>query len=201
MKQAPETRSSLLIRLSDPTDEQAWREFVQIYQPVIMQLARRRGLQEADGLDLVQGVLGKVAVLAATWNPDPARGSFRGWLAVTTRRLVIDHFRRQQRQPRNLTEADCDDLVQPPWRDEEFDLQQRRELFAWCAESCRHEFSHRTWQAFWQTSVAQRAIEEVAAELGMTTGAVYVARSRVMARLRGLVQNSQFDSSTWEVKK
>lgn len=200
MNNSPETRSSLLIRLADPTDDQAWQEFVEIYEPVILQLARRRGAQEADAMDLVQSVMGKIATLASTWDADPARGSFRGWLAVTTKRLVIDLFRQQQRQPRSLTEADYDQLVQPELTDQEFDLQQRRELFTWCANTCRLEFSDRTWQAFWRTSVDQRAIDEVAAELKVTKGAVYIARSRVMARLRALVQQSQFDSTTWEAE-
>ena len=61
MDDDPTTRPSLLVRLRDSRDEQAWGEFVEIYRPLVYRLARRRGLQDADALELVQEVMIKVA--------------------------------------------------------------------------------------------------------------------------------------------
>ncbi|HJN10352.1 MAG: hypothetical protein QGG09_11400 [Pirellulaceae bacterium] len=52
MAQLPETRNSLLLKVRDPADADAWIEFAAIYRPVIYRLARRRGLQDADAEDL-----------------------------------------------------------------------------------------------------------------------------------------------------
>src|SRR5437868_3093427 len=80
MVETPSTRASLLIRLRDPRDERAWGEFVDIYEPLILGLARRGGLRGADADDLAQEVFAAVASAIGRWDLDPARGSFRGWL-------------------------------------------------------------------------------------------------------------------------
>ena len=69
-----------------------------------------------------------------------------------------------------------------------FDHEYRRETFRWAAAQIRNEFRDSTWQAFWRTCVVGQEIKQVASELKMTVGAVYVARSRVMARLRQKVE-------------
>ncbi len=190
----PETRTSLLAQLGSGVDHEAWSEFVRLYQPVIFNFAVRQGLQDADAQDVVQVVLTRVARKARSWDPAQGRGSFRGWLAVMVRNLAIDHFRAQQRRPGHLSrEADVVSDV----RDGEpraFDWEQRRSLFQWAAERVRNEFQASTWDAFWQTSVQQRGVPEVAAELGLSAGAIYVARSRVLARIRQLISQSEFDS-------
>lgn len=194
MYDAPETRLSLLLRIGNPADEQAWREFVEIYQPVVVQMARRRGLQEADAQDLVQTLLSRVAKKSRQWDSDPRTGSFRGWLATTTRNLVIDHFRQQQRQPGAMADSQWQHLAVAATEEQEYDLQHRRELFQWAAQRCRSEFADKTWQAFHRTSVEQESVAQVAQSLSLTAGAVYIARSRVLARIRAVIQNSDFDS-------
>ncbi|MBL8852592.1 MAG: sigma-70 family RNA polymerase sigma factor [Planctomycetaceae bacterium] len=185
----PETRSSLLVQLADGDNQQAWFEFVNLYQPVIFNYARRQGLQDADAQDVVQVVLTKVSVKAKSWEPDQSRGSFRGWLSVTVRNLAIDHFRSLKNRPQHLSNAD--QLVAAS---ESFDLEQRRSVFRWATERMLQETNEQTWQAFFLTAVQNRPVAEVAAQLGMTCGAIYVARSRVIARIRALVSNCEFDS-------
>jgi RNA polymerase sigma factor (sigma-70 family) len=193
----PETRTSLLAQLGAGGDHEAWSEFVRLYQPVIFNFALRQGLQDADAQDVVQVVFTRVARKARSWDPAQSRGSFRGWLAVMVRNLAIDQFRAQQRRPGHLPrEAD----VESDARDGEiraFDWEQRRSLFHWAAERVRQEFQPSTWAAFWQTAVQQRGVPEVAAELNLSSGAIYVARSRVLARIRQLISQSEFDSR-WE---
>jgi hypothetical protein len=66
MSSTPETRASLLIRVRDPADQAAWHEFVEIYRPVILRLARQKGMQEADADDVAQQVLVAVGKAAST---------------------------------------------------------------------------------------------------------------------------------------
>ena len=65
-----------------------------------------------------------------------------------------------------------------------FDREYRHEVFRWAAEQVRESVRPRTWRAFWMSSVDGLAIPAVAERLGMTVGGVYIARSRIVARLR-----------------
>jgi RNA polymerase sigma factor (sigma-70 family) len=200
MRNAPDTRASLLLRLQQPDDERAWQEFVEIYQPLIERLAIRYGLQSADAQDISQEVLARVAKAIPEWEHDPARGSFRGWLTRVTRNLAIEQFRTRARRP--LTNPESGQLEQfQRDADSIFQLEQQRELFGWAARKARDQFVPTTWQAFWLTAVEQQSPSEVAEQLGLSTGAVYIARSRVMARLRELIEQTEFESQVNEAKQ
>jgi RNA polymerase sigma-70 factor (ECF subfamily) len=198
MSQIPETRPSLLLRLRDPQDSEARGEFLDIYEPLIQRLAKRRGFQDADARELSQDVFIAVSGAIDRWDPDRSRGTFRGWLFRIARNLMINFLRREGRQPAATGDTDFLKLLneQPDPNAEEtafFDLEYRRELFRWAAERTRLAVTEASWSAFRETCVEGRAADDVAAELGMTRGAVYVAKSRVMARLRKLIQSVEKD--------
>jgi RNA polymerase sigma factor (sigma-70 family) len=193
MTASPTTRYSLLLRIQDPRNQAAWSEFVAIYEPLIYRLARRKGLQDADARDLCQDVFRVVARAARQWVPDPERGTFRGWLFQIARNLLLNVLRQQRRHPRGTGDSDLLRLLdaQPASTDEYWQVveqEYRRELFQSAARSIEPEFTRSTWQAFWQTAVLARDVTEVASELGLSPGAIYIAKSRVLARLRSRVQ-------------
>jgi RNA polymerase sigma factor (sigma-70 family) len=193
MDETPSTRPSLLVRLRNPQDEEAWREFVDIYEPLVYRLARQKGFQHADALELSQDVFLAVASAIDRWDPDPGRGKFRSWLFRIARNLMINLLDRQRRGPQGAGTTDFRRLLedQPaPNGDDSvlFDREYRREVFAWAAERIRTEFRDTTWRAFWLTAVEGVPAKQAAKTLDMTIGAVYIARSRVMARLRETIQ-------------
>ncbi len=198
MQESPATRASLLVRLRDGGDAGAWREFVRLYAPIIYGFARKRGLQDADAADLMQDVLRSVSLAVPRMEYDPARGTFRGWLFTITRNKVFNftegRARRVQgsgdlRVQRRLEEqADSGSALSADW---EADYQ--RSLAAQAMERVKAEFQSATWDAFVQTSLEGRSAALVASRVGLSVGAVYVAKSRVIARLRQEIERMQED--------
>lgn len=186
MTAPPLTRASLLVRLRDPRDTAAWTEFVQLYASVIYGFARQRGRQDADAADLMQDVLRAVANSIHTY--DKAKGTFRGWLYTITRNKMYNQMEAQRRHPRGSGDSDAQRrLDEQPNRDdsdEDWDREYERKAFLWAAERIRNEFQESTWKAFWLTAVDGLAAKDVGLQLGLSPGAVYVAKSRVLARLR-----------------
>jgi len=190
---SPDTRASLLIRLRDRTDQSAWNEFVTVYGPVIYRFARNRGLQDADAADMMQDVLRSVTGAINRLEYDPQRGRFRGWLFTITRNRVLSLLASRKGRPQGTGHPDVNALLaaQPDQRDgldEDWELEYRRSQTALAIEEVRTEFTDKVWSAFWKTAVDARSADETGRELGMSSGAVYVAKSRVLARLREVVQ-------------
>ncbi len=202
MSAVPPTRASLLIRLKPPRDERAWIEFVEIYEPLIHRLARARGVQEADADDLAQDVFRAVADAIERWDLDPARGSFRAWLSRVARNLIVNLLAARRRQTASFATGGTEMVelleAQPAAQADSalFDLEYRRQIFASAAQRARVRFQETTWLAFWRTAVEGRETALVAAELGLTLGALYVARNRVMARLRQEIEQIEEGTST-----
>ena len=149
MPVTPETRPSLIIRLRDSQDEQAWSEFLEVYEPLIERLGRRKGLQNADVRELVQDVLVSVAGAVERWDPSADRGTFRGWLSTITRNLTITLLKREARHPRASGDSDFQRMLeqQPDpncGTTALFDLEYRRQVFQWAADRIQHEFQPST---------------------------------------------------------
>jgi RNA polymerase sigma-70 factor (ECF subfamily) len=195
MADIPPTRASLLLRLRDSHDGDAWRQFVGLYAPLIYQHARKQGLQDADALDLAQDVLRAVASAVALLQYDPQRGTFRSWLFTIVRRKLSNWRRAQKGRPRGSGDTGTQQwLEQCPaaaQTDADWDGEWQQRQYAWACEQIRRDVSAATWQAFWRTAIDGQPGKKVAADLGLTIAAVYHARCRVLARLKELVQSVQ----------
>lgn len=195
MSSFPETRRSLLARVQSLGDEEAWHEFVAIYRPVVYRLARRRGLQHADAEDLSQRVFVAVSRAIGAWEHDPSRGRFRSWLARIAQNAAINALTRRPPDGAVGGTGILDLLQDQPEPDdatrEDLRLEYRRSLFRWAAQRIREEFRDATWQAFWLTNVEGLGVEQAAAALGKSVGAVYAARSRIMRRLRDEIEEHE----------
>ena len=196
MTLTPTTRASLLLRLCDSEDHEAWVEFVTLYEPVIYRILRQHGLQDADARDVMQELLLAVSRSVERWNPAKERGTFRGWLRRVARNLVINWLEQRGRRVvatggSNL-QAMLDILPAAGMPDTvEFDRELRRAVFHRAAEKVRGEVHEETWQAFWETAVAETSPADAARKLGMTVGAVRVSKCRVLARLRAAVTEQE----------
>jgi RNA polymerase sigma factor (sigma-70 family) len=188
---AEPTRASLLVRLRNPQDSEAWERFVRVYSPLVFRFALRSGLQDADAADITQDVLQSVHRGIDRFDYDPKRGTFRSWLRTVARARIADAVDRRRRQPVAAGgSAMASVLSDHPASasDDDWEQDYRRALFDAAAEKVRVEFRGATFQAFWETSVKEREPTEVAKQLQMTTGAVYIAKSRVTARLREVIE-------------
>jgi RNA polymerase sigma-70 factor (ECF subfamily) len=194
MPEFPPTRASLLLRLRDPRDADAWRQFVQLYGPVVYGYARKQGLQDADAADLCQDVLGAVAAAVGRLDYDPARGAFRNWLFTVVRRKLSDRRTARGNRTRGSGDTDVQELLEQHPAPEDpaaWQTEWEQRLFAWACQEVRREVSEASWQAFWRTAIDGQPGGRVAADLGLSVAAVYHARSRIVARLKERIRSAQ----------
>ena len=191
MQETPQTRDSLILRLPTAGDAAAWQEFAEIYEPLVFRFARRRGLQDADARELVQNVFIAVARAVSLWRPDPERGKFRAWLFRIARNQLINLVSKKQigrGSGKTSAWVALQQVAERAWPEDECELDYRRELFRAAAVVVRQDVQPSTWQAFWLTSVESVSIEVAARDLNMSTSAIYIARCRVLHRLRQLIE-------------
>jgi RNA polymerase sigma-70 factor, ECF subfamily len=181
--------SSSLLECAKAYDQAAWHRLVRLYGPLVYHWIRRKGIQPADARDIGQQVFASVARKIVDFRRDRPDDTFRGWLNRITKHKIIDHQRRQAGQR----------WVDGPWGQHVFEkvhpcngaladnrgcTDEQAWIYRRAAVLLHEEFEERTWQAFWQTAINERKAKDVAAEFGMTTNAVYLARRRVLGRLR-----------------
>ncbi len=185
---SPLTRASLLVQLRDGDNSDAWHEFVRLYGPVVYGFARKRGLQDADSADLMQDVLRSVSSAIGRLDYDRQQGTFRGWLFTITRNKVFNFLSARRLRPQASGDTSTNRLLetQPEAVDgaDTWELEYQRRLAAIAMEQVQPEFQESTWRAFWLTAVQGQPAGDVAQQLNLSSGAVYVAKSRVLARLK-----------------
>ena len=183
------TSRSLLDRVK-ADDAAAWDRLVALYGPLVFHWCRRWDLQDQDAADVFQEVFQAVAAHVGGFRKERPGDTFRGWLRTITRNKVHDLFRRQGREPGGAGGTDAHQrllhLPAPAAAEEDSaagDDAERRLLYQ-ALEVVRGEFAERTWQAFWRTAVEGQVPRDVGGDLAMSPGAVRVAKSRVLQRLR-----------------
>ncbi len=175
------TPPSLLERIRKPGDDLAWERFVALYTPFIFSLARKSGLGREESSDLVQDVFLLLTAKMVAFQYD-ATQSFRAWL----RTVVVNRIRQDARHRTVLTVSVASqfDLGREEACESFEESEYRTFLMTRAFEIMQREFSPTTWKACWEHVVSGRTASEVGTELGITEGAVYVAKFRVLRRLR-----------------
>jgi RNA polymerase sigma-70 factor (ECF subfamily) len=192
-EESPLTRASLLIQIRDGANHAAWQEFVNLYGPVVYGFARKRGLQDADAADLMQDVLRSVSSAIGRLDYDRQQGTFRGWLFTITRNKVFNFLSARRIRPQASGDSTTNRLLaeEPDGHSDGADtweLEYQRRLAALAMDRVKGEFHDNTWRAFWLTAVEGVSAAEAGQQVKMSPGAVYVAKSRVLARLREEVE-------------
>lgn len=189
MTESPLTRATLLLRLRDPSDSDAWSEFLRDYGPMIYRFVRSRGLQDADAVDLMQDVLRSVGMAISRLEYEKEKGGFRAWLFTITRNKLYTYFQKRKRigptgndtaqfEMLKQTADGADDLKH------QWEIEHQRQLLSRAVEIVKPQIESKTWEAFRLTAVDGMSAAEVSRKLNMKSGSVYVARSRVTAKLR-----------------
>jgi len=185
---SPQTRQSLVVRLGDPGDREAWTWFVETYAPLVHRFLLGQGVQDADARDVAQEVFMSVAAdIHQRQSQRP--GAFRSWLYTTVRHRAADYWRRQRRQPRGTSDTRAlqkmaNLLADDGDSQQQWEREYLRRLFAVAAERVKDSFQESTWQAFWRTTVDQEPAGSVAADLQLSVAAVYMAKRRVWQRMQ-----------------
>ncbi len=199
------TSSTLLMRIRDVSDSDAWGQFLERYMPRIYAWCRRYQLQESDASDVTQDVLTKLLHAMRSFEYDASRGSFRGWLKTVTNNAIRDFLGEQTGSDRGSGDTLMLDrlaAIQAP--DALADLahtieaEAEQELLHAAEAIVRARVQPQTWRAYELTSKLHMKPQEAAAEIGMPVSEVYVARSRVIKWLREEVSKlgGEDDSAT-----
>lgn len=177
------THASLLERLRSPGDAQAWRRWLDLYTPLIRGWLGRHGLQPADVDDVSQQILAVVVRDLPEFHHNGRPGAFRSWLRALTVNRLREHWRAQRRADGG--EALLDQLADPASDlSRQWDRDHDRHVLGRLCDLVAADFHPTTWQAFRLVALDGVAPDQAANQLGVTVNAVFIAKSRVLARLR-----------------
>ena len=179
------TSLTLLQRVRKRDDAAAWKQFVQLYTPLLYRWSQRAGLAEQDAVDLIQDVFTRLTVELPRFEYDAARGSFRGWLKAVTIHLCRE---RQRKPSREQARGGADNTLQQVAGTDEleayWDAEYHAHLVREALEVMHQQFEPRLWQCCWELTVEGHSAKAIGARLGMSEAAVYVAKFRVLRHLR-----------------
>ncbi len=197
MSRWPETKVSLIQRLADRNDTDAWAYFETHYQQPVYRFARSHGLQPDDAMDVVQEVLIAVHKAAAIWKPSGRTGSFRAWLAESARRVTLQIIRQRSRIGRGIGGSGFanafGDLAGEPIENPD---DNRRWVFYCASAIVQKEVTAQHWMAFWLTAIEGKPAEDVAEKLAMKSGTVYSIKCRVLAKIKSAIEAMEGTSSS-----
>ncbi len=181
-----ETRSSLINRLKATINGESWEVFFNTYWELIYSVARRKGLSEADSQDIVQETILKVHKSLDRFQYNRERGSFKGWLRTITRSRLVEHYKKQQRQPptQQPREDEDDPLVnladpQGPELDRIWSEEWSRSLIQRSLTFLKQQVSLKQYQIFKCHCIDEWTVKEVCDALNVNAAQVYMAKQRV----------------------
>lgn len=181
------TSESLLFRLqnhdAEGVDDSAWRQFVEIYTPLIFYWARKTGLQTNEASDLVQEVLTQIFRKLPEFKYDAGR-SFRGWLRTVTLNKYRELYRRKSAQLATASESMLEDMAPVAAAESTWDIDYARLLVARAMELMRNDFAESTWKALKLVMAGEHTVDQAAARLDVSPWTIYSAKARLMNRLR-----------------
>ena len=183
----PETNHSLIQRVKDTRDNDAWNELLALYSPVVYRLARGVGLSHESVEDVIQGVFLSVSRSIQEWEKLQEGPRFRNWLGRVTRNAAINAVTRARPDRATGASSVFEQLQSVPSQDqlsESMHQELRLEAIRYAATLIQDEFPEKVWAVFCATSMDGRAASEVASAFECSVGTVYVYRCRVTARLR-----------------
>jgi RNA polymerase sigma-70 factor, ECF subfamily len=183
------TSATLLERLNNRSDSEAWRRLVDLYSPLINGWLRRHGVWADDAEDLTQDVLGIVVREVSRFTHNGRAGAFRTWLRTITINCLRQSLR-SRHLPAEATGSSGVMMMLDQLEDPSSDLSRRwdqehdRYVLERLLELIEPEFRPDTWRAFRRQVIDGRSAEAVAAELGTSVNAVLIAKSRALSHLR-----------------
>jgi RNA polymerase sigma-70 factor (ECF subfamily) len=188
------TSAAMLEQMRDPNDNEAWARFFRRYEKIVRNWCHTCGLQEADAEDVTQKIMLILLHEMPEFVYDHAKGRFRDWLRMITRRACYRFLERDQsRKYRPI----LDDIQAREELDRSLEDQARIDVLHAAMEEVQTRVSPRDWRIFRELSFEDRSGDELAGELGMTVAAVFKAASRV--RRRVIEQVREFGGSESDV--
>ena len=195
------TSLTLLEQLQSSSPGAAWDQFVAIYSPLLMKWNREAGLQESDAEDVAQETLTNVFQKIGGFSRQ-REGSFRKWLKKMAYHRVCRH-RRKLDKTLSLEEADGSDLQIPPADEAAYAENYYFDVLESALRYVFKEFRELSWRAFLDTLLRNRPIQEVAAEIGISPTAIYIARCRIISRItqiaQGFIEDDHIPTLTMEM--
>lgn len=182
----PTTKPTLLIRLRDPGDRDAWQQFVDLYGPVLYRYCRYRRLDDNDAAEVMQEVLLQVLRSIESFEYDPERGRFRSWLGSIMRTKLVGYWREKCRSGIELVDEDAARIAgssDARWND--ICQEQISATAMACVES---RMAADSWHAFRAVWFDRQSAEQVATAMNRSVAWVYVVKSRGLKLLREEVE-------------
>jgi RNA polymerase sigma-70 factor (ECF subfamily) len=192
------TRPSLLLRIRDPRDSEAWQTFVDVYGRLVYRHCRNRGLRHEDAENVTQEVFAQVSQSIRGFDYQPDLGRFRDWLGTVTRNEIHRFRKKDSRAVHGSGGAEEEPVLgSTPARGEDTEWTEtfNAHLLAAALARTRPHFEEQTWRAFELAWLEKRPAAQVARELKAPIDRVYVAKSRVLERLQQEVQELAADSA------
>ena len=185
----PTTQVSLILRLRDASDADAWEQFVSLYHPLIWSVAKRLRMSDADAHDACQNTLLRLSQVVHQWSPSGENSNFRGWLFRVARNCMLRQFEKDRKRAVSAVDQEGEQFLDQLAEDSvdgasEFQLELRRQLFAIAIDAVKPTVKPLYWEAFQLSYIENLGIKETADRLETDVNTVYVARHRVLNRIR-----------------